>query len=63
MELELEYERPCHFKKCRLCNHYIEDNTGHMVRLLCTETTYYHNKCLQIMIKKMETLGFFYSCQ
>lgn len=62
MELQLEYERTTTTKRCRLCNHDIEDNTGRLVRLLCKETIYYHHKCLQIMLKKIETLGFLYSC-
>jgi len=62
MELEYECEKINNLKKCKLCNHYIEDNSGRLVRLLCKETTYYHNNCLQIMLRKMERLGFLYSC-
>jgi len=61
MELELQYEKPSHLKKCSLCKHYIEDNSGRLVRLLCKDTTYYHNSCLQIMVKRMEVLGILYS--
>lgn len=60
-ELELVYERNSNLKLCRLCGYCIEDNSGRLVRLLCKDATYYHNSCLQLMMKKMERLSILYS--
>ena len=58
-QLETEYLKE-EIKKCNLCNHWIETEIKRIV--VCNRRCYYHLICYDLMIQKMENLGFLYSC-
>jgi hypothetical protein len=47
-------------KKCNLCRNWIEDDIRRVY--FCNKRCYYHPLCYNLMIQKMESLGFLYSC-
>jgi len=61
MELELEMKTPFDdLRKCQLCKTWIEENTGKRF-YICNKLIYYHPICFELMMKKMEMLGYLYS--
>ena len=57
-ELQNRYED---LRKCNLCHNFIEEDNMKRI-VVCSKALYYHPICLNLMCKKMESLGFLYSC-